>query len=114
VATRDMINTSAEQLGRDRDEALAEVQRLKDQAMRVGKEVGRYQEMLQANEWLSDLLALARSGEDIEGKRVRVIALLVLRGTAVWLKRNKANNQAVSSLRYATENLIREMEQWKT
>jgi len=114
AAARDMMNTLAEQLRRGRDEALVEVQQLKDEAMEFGKEVGRYQEMLQANQWLSDLLALIRSGEGIEGKRVRAIALYVLRGTAVWLKRNKANNQAVSSLSYATESLIREMEQWKT
>jgi chromosome segregation ATPase len=114
AAARDMINTSAEELRRGRDEALAEVQRLKDHAMKVGKGVGRYQEMLRANEWLSDLLALVKAEETIEGKRVRTIALSVLHGTAVWLKRNKANNQAVSSLSHTTESLIREMEQWKT
>jgi predicted nucleic acid-binding Zn-ribbon protein len=113
AAARDMMNRLAKELRRGYDEALAEVQRLNDEAMQVGKEVGRYQEMLQVNQWLSDLVALARGEETIEGKRVRAIALLVLRGTAVWLKRNKTNNLAVSNLSYTTESLIREMEQWK-
>ena len=113
VAARDMINTLAEELRRGHDEALAEVQRLKDEAVEVGKEVGRYEEMIQANQWLSELLALARGEESIEGKRVRVIALLVLRGTAAWLKQNKANNLGFSSLSFTLENLIREVEQWK-
>ncbi len=81
--------------------------------MKVGKEIGRYQEMLQANQWLGELLALVRGEETIEGKRVRAIALSVLRGTAAWLKHNKANNLAASTPSYTLENLIREVEQWK-
>ena len=113
AAARDMINTLAEELRRGHDEALAEVRRLKDEAVEVGKEIGRYEEMLQANQWLSELLALVRGEESIEGKRVRAIVLLVLRGTAAWLKHNEANNLAVSTLSFTLENLIREVEQWK-
>ena len=113
AAARDMINTLAEELRRGHDEALAEVRRLKDEAVEVGKEVGRYEEMIQANQWLSELLALARGEESIEGKRVRVITLLVLRGAAAWLKHNEINNLAVSTMSFTLENLIREVEQWK-
>jgi len=38
---------------------------------------------------------------------------LVVRGVAVWLKNNKAGNQIFSPLLSATENLVRELEQWK-
>ena len=113
VAARDTINRSVEQLRRGHDEALAEVRRLKDEAVEVGKEVGRYENILEVNQWLSELLALVRGEENVEGKRVRVITLLVLRGTAVWLKHNDANNLRFSSLSFATGNLIRELEQWK-
>ena len=113
AAARDMINTLAEELRRGHDEALAEVRRLKDEAVEVGKEVGRYEEMIQANQWLSELLALVRGEESVEGKRVRVIALLVLRGAAAWLKHNEVNNLAVSTMSFTLENLIREVEQWK-
>ncbi len=113
AVARDMINTLAEELRRGHDEALAEVRRLKEEAVEAGKEVGRHEEMIQANQWLSELLALARGEESIEGKRVRVIALLVLRGAAAWLKYNEANKLAVSSLSFTLENVIREVEQWK-
>jgi len=113
AAARDMVNTLAQELRRGHDEALAGVRQLMNEAVEVGKEVGRYQEMLRANQWLSDLIALARGEEGIEGKRVRAIALSVLRGITVWLKHNESNKLAVSTLSYTVENLIREMEQWK-
>jgi septal ring factor EnvC (AmiA/AmiB activator) len=113
AAASDMVNALAQELRHGHDEALAEVRRLKDEAVEVGKEVGRYEGMLQANQWLSELLALVRGEESIEGKRVRAIALSLLRGTAVWLKHNKANNLGFSTLSFTLENLIREMEQWK-
>ncbi len=84
-----------------------------DEAVKVGKEVGRCEEALQANRWLSELLALVQGEESIEGRRVRVIVLLLLRGTAAWLKHNESSNLAVSSLSFTVENLIREVEQWK-
>lgn len=107
---RDMINTLTQELRRGHDEALAEVRRLMDEAVKVGMEMGRYQEMLQANQWLSELLTLVRGEESIEGKRVRVIVLSVLRGAAVWLKHNEPNNLGLS---LTLENLIRDVEQWK-
>ena len=107
------IQRSVAELQRGLKEALAEVRRLKDEALEVGKEVGRYQQMLQDNKWLIDLEALVKGTESLEAKQVRVIVLAVLRGTAVWLKPNEANKPGLSSLSYAIGNLIRELEQWK-
>jgi hypothetical protein len=87
-----------------------EVRRLRDEALEVGREVGRYGEIVETNQWLRELLALVRGEESVEDKRVRVITLLVLRGITVWLKHH---NLEFSSLASATENLIREMERWK-
>lgn len=112
-AATDTINRLVEELRRGHDETLAEVRRLKDETLEVGKEIGQYEEILQANEWLNELLALIKGGESVAGKRVRAIALLVVRGVAVWLKHNKAENQIFSPLLSATENLVRELEQWK-
>lgn len=110
---RDTVDQLAKELRSEVDKAIAGVSQLRGQSLEVGKDIGRYEEMLQANQWLSELLALVRGEESIEGKRVRAIALLVLRGTAAWLKHNEANNLAVSTLSFTTENLIREVEQWK-
>jgi len=113
AAAKDTVNTLVQELRRGHDEALAEVRRLMDEAVAVGKEVGRYQEMLQANQWLSELMTLVRGEEVIEGKRVRVIVLSVLRGAEAWVKHNGANSLRFSSLSLSLENLIREVEQWK-
>jgi predicted nucleic acid-binding Zn-ribbon protein len=113
TAARDMVNTLSRELQRGHDEALAEVRQLMDEAVKVGKEIGRYQEILQANQWLSELQTLVRGEESIEGKRVRVIVLSVLHGTETWLKQNAANNLGLSSLSFTLENMIREVEQWK-
>jgi hypothetical protein len=86
-----------------------ETRRLKVETLEVGKQIGMFEEMLQANQWLSELLGLARGDESIEGERVRVITLLVLRGTEAWLK----HNLPISSLSSDMRSLIREVEQWK-
>jgi predicted nucleic acid-binding Zn-ribbon protein len=109
----DTINLLVEELRRGHSEALVEVRRLKDKALEVGKEVGRYEGILQVNEWLNELLALVRGEESLEGKRVRVIVLLVLRGAVAWLKHNKGENLVFSPLLSTAESLIRELEQWK-
>lgn len=110
---RDTINQLEGELQRGHDEALADVRRLRDEALELGIEVGQYKEMLQSNQWLSDLLALVRGEESVEGKRVRAITLLVLRGALAWLKQNQGSDLRFSTLSYAVGNLIGELEKWK-
>jgi chromosome segregation ATPase len=109
----DTINRLVEELRRGQSEALLEVQRLKSEAIEVGKNLGRYEEILQANDWLNGLLDLVRGDESLEGGQIRVIALPVVRGAAVWLKHNKGNNLVLSPLLSAAENLVRELERWQ-
>jgi predicted nucleic acid-binding Zn-ribbon protein len=110
---KETINRLGNELQRGNEEALAEVRRLRDEALEVGKEVGRYQGILEVNQWLNELLALVRGEESIEVKRVRVIALSVLRGVAAWLKCYESDNLGVSTISLTIDNLIRELEQWK-
>jgi uncharacterized phage infection (PIP) family protein YhgE len=112
-AARDTIKQLEGELRHGHDEALAEVQRLRDGALQLGIEVGQYKETLQSNQWLSDLLALVRGEEGIEGKRVRPIFLLVLRGALAWLKQNQASDLRFSTLSLTVGNLIGELERWK-
>ncbi len=107
------VNQLVDELRLGHNKALVEVRRLRDEALEVGREVGRYEQMLQANQWLSELLSLVRGEESLEGKRVRVIILSVLRGASVWLKHYEADNVGFSTISFATNNLIRELEQWK-
>lgn len=110
---RAAVNQLKAELERGHEDILAEVRRLTSEATEVGKELGHYQEILQSNDWLHALLALIRGEESLEGKQVKAISLLVLRGTTVWIKNNKADTFGFSTLSFPLENLISELEQWK-
>jgi chromosome segregation ATPase len=107
----DTINKLGEELRCGNDEALAEVRRLRDEAMEVGKDVGRYEGILQSCEWLDELLALVQGKENIAGKRVRTIALLVLQALHTWLKRQ--DSLSLTLLPHTVDALIGELERWK-
>jgi len=105
------ISKLRKELQRGNDDAIAEIQRLRDEAVDVGKEVGRCEGILQSNEWLNELLALMRGEENIEGKQVRIISLSVLRPLHVWLKRQSSLSYTL--LPVTVEKLISELERWK-
>jgi predicted nucleic acid-binding Zn-ribbon protein len=107
---QDTIGKLREELQHGNDEALAQIRRLRDEAVDVGKEVGRCEGILQSSKWLNELLALVRGEEEIEGKRVRIIALSIVRALHVWLKHQ--HSLSFTLLPVAVENLISELEQW--
>jgi hypothetical protein len=110
---RDTLAQLAKELRSEVDNTIAEVSKLRDKSLEAGKEVGRYEEMLETNAWLKELLALVRGERGIEAKRVRVIALLVARGVSNWLKAQDKYSAPFASLSSITDNFIRGLEQWK-
>jgi len=108
---QDTIGKLGEELQHGNDEALAEIRRLRDEAVYVGKEVGRCEGILQSSQWLNELLALVRGEEEIEGKRVRIIVLSVVRALHIWLNRQRSLSYTL--LPVTVENLISELERWK-
>jgi predicted nucleic acid-binding Zn-ribbon protein len=110
-----MAQQTIDKLGQDlrlgTEEALAEMRQLKDEAMEVGREVGRSEGILQVNQWLKELMALVRGEDGVEGKRVRVIALSVLRALHVWLERQ--HSTSLTLLPLTVKNLISELERWQ-
>lgn len=111
---QDTISKLVGELRRGNDEALAEIRRLRDEAVDVGKEVGRYEGILQVNEWLNELTALVRGEGNIEGNRVRIIVLPVVRAFHSWLKNHHSYSLPFTSLSFAVERLINDLETWKT
>jgi chromosome segregation ATPase len=107
---QDTIGKLGEELQHGNDEALAEIRRLRDEAVDLGKEVGRCEGILQSSQWLNELLVLVRGEEEIEGKRVRIIALSVVRALHIWLKRQ--HSLSYTLLPVTVENLISELERW--
>jgi predicted nucleic acid-binding Zn-ribbon protein len=108
---QDAVTKLNKDLRRGNNEALSEIRRLSDEAMEVGKDVGRYEGILRSCEWLDELLALVQGKENIAGKRVKVIALLVVRAIHTWSKRQ--DSLSYTFLPHAFETLIGEPERWK-
>jgi len=110
-----MAQETIDKLGQDlrlgTEEALVEVRRLKDEAIELGREVGQSEGILQVNQWLKELMALVRGEGGVEGKRVRVIALSVLRALHIWLERQQSASLTLLSL--TVKNLISELERWQ-
>ncbi len=110
---RDTVDRLTKELSSGVDKAIAEVGQLRNQALETGKEVGRYQEILEANAWLKELLALVRGEQGIEAKQVRTIGMLMAQGVRSWLKVQDNNSVTLMSLPTAIDNLIKELERWK-
>ncbi len=110
---QEAIDNFGEELRRGNEEALAEIRRLRDQALEVGSEVGRCQGILQVSEWLNDLPALIRGEEDIAGNRVKTLVLPVVRGLGIWLKRQHSYSLQYTGLSLTAERLINDLEAWE-
>ena len=110
---QEMITRLREELQRGNEEALVEIRRLRDEAIEVGSEVGRYQGMLEVSQWLNEVTALVRGDEGIEGARVRIIVLSVVRALRNWLKHQDSYSLQFTSLSLTAESLTSELEAWK-
>jgi transposase len=108
---QDAVAKFGEDLRHGNDEALAEVQRLRDEAVEVGREIGRYEGILKSCEWLDELLTLVQGKENIADERVKVIALLVVRAIHTWMKRQESISYTL--LQHTLETLIGQLERWK-
>jgi len=104
------VNQFAEELKHGNAEVLGLVRQLKDQAVEAGKEIGRYEGIVEVNQWLVELVSLVRGEESLQAERVRAILLSVLRGGQSWMK---GNNIGFGAPMYSTETLIGELERWK-
>lgn len=110
---QDTIERLGKDLQRGNEEALAEIRRLRDQALEVGSEVGRCQGILQASEWLNDLPAFIRGAEGITGNQVKTLVLPVVRGLGIWLKRQHSYSLQYTGLSLTAESLINDLEAWE-
>lgn len=90
--------------------SIVEVNKLRDQALKLGKELGKYNEMIESNKWIRGLLALVK-GDEVEPEQVRVIGVMVTRGLLNWMEHNSDNN-ALWQLKTYTTSLNGALERW--
>ena len=91
---------------------IIEVNKLGNQALRLGKELGQYNEIIESNKWLKGLLALVK-GDEMEPEKVRGIGITVLHPMITWLDHHSQDSGISWLLRSSISNLIGELERWK-
>ena len=113
MLARNTATRLSQQLGNSVEEAIREVQKLKNQALEVGSELGRCQALVEVNEWLRQLLALVRGDGNVTGNQVRVVGLALLRGVSAWLNQQPDEIRALSQLKVRITDTIEELERWR-
>ncbi len=85
---------------------------MKDQALEAGKEVGRYQGIVESNQWMVDLVSLTRGDDNLEAKRVRAVLTLVMRGAQPWMKKHQAQLNPTTLKEYI-DLVVLDLERWQ-
>ncbi|MFC1914790.1 hypothetical protein ACFLWK_00845, partial [Chloroflexota bacterium] len=93
-------------------ESTAEVNKLGDQALEIGKELGRFDETVKSNQWLITLNCLVK-GDSIDPSEVSRIGIMVLRGMQTCLETDTSDYGSPPLLKLQIDNLINELVQWK-
>ena len=109
---KDAVAKLREDLGNGVGETLLEVRSLRSEALELGQELGRYNAVVEANQWLQTLVALVRGDGAISAGDVRVVALAVLRGLQGWLQQNQGQILGQYLLATLVDSAIRELERW--
>ncbi len=112
-AAKELLKTFNGELQRGGDEILGTMQHVKDQTFDIGKEVGRYEGIVEANHWLVDLFALMKGDESLNPTQVRAILLPVIRGVQPWMKHNQEKVGMTSTIPQALALLVGGLEQWQ-
>jgi len=100
-------------LGDAMAQALVEVHKLTSEALKLGQEIGHYDAMVEANQWLETLVALAKGDGASSAKDVRTVGLTVLRGLNGWAHQNESQVSLPSGLTMRLNSTIEDLERWK-
>ena len=95
------------------NQALAEILELRNKALEAGNEIGRYHAIIEVNDWLRQLTALLRDGSGVNGKEVRTVGLMLLRGISAWLNQQPDKMGMPSQLKAKIAATIEALEQWR-
>lgn len=107
------VTSLKKNLGDGVSEGTFEINRLRNQALMLGKELGQFNEMIESNKWLKGLSAMVKGDEKLEPCQVRVIGITLMRAMHTWLEHYAQNNAVPYSLRSWISNTIGELEKWK-
>jgi len=108
---------AVEKLVQDLESSVADAQlameKLRDESVELGQEMGKIEATIEANEWLQNLLALAKGDSTVDARQVRGIALSVLRWVHIWFEDNQKDIEVPYWFRAQVSSMIQELVKWK-
>jgi len=114
ATARSTITKLKEDLGTGVRDSITEVDKLRNQALKLGRELGQFHEIIESNKWLKGLQALVKGDEEVDPDQVRVLGITVIQAIVTWLDRHSQDSGVPWLLRPSITNLIGELERWKT
>ena len=93
---------------------LSEINKLAEEALRVGKEVGKMEASIESSNWIKPLLSMVRGDNGLDDYQVRAIGLSVLRSILSWLNENRGQDIDLYLLINNMQSTITELEKWKS
>ena len=97
-------------LQKSSDEAVLEVQNIKNQALEVGQELGHFSGIVEADGWLKTLASLIKGDASASAAEVRTVALAVVLGLRSYMQHQGTPSYLLTTY---LNNVIQELEQWK-
>jgi predicted RNase H-like nuclease (RuvC/YqgF family) len=104
------IQTASDTLHTELAQGLSEIDKLKDRALTLGKEVGVMEAELQALGWIKPLMSLMDGSANIDKSQFRVISLRIFRVISLWLNGNSYNIPNVGKIKAYINGAIEEIE----
>lgn len=113
TATKNTITELKQNLRTGVGESISEVNKLKDQALELGKQLGQFDELVESNKWIKGLQSLINGDDEIESDQMRVIGIAVGHSLLTWVDRHSEGSGVPWLLKSSIINLIGELERWK-
>ena len=96
-------------LQKSSEEAVLEVQNIKNQALEVGQELGHFSGVIEANAWLRTLATLVKGDSTASPAEVRTVVLAVVLGLRSYMKHQGTPSYPLTT---HVNNVIQELGKW--
>jgi myosin heavy subunit len=94
-------------------EVIHNIEKLRDNALELGQELGRVEEIIKANQWLHTLLALVKGDVEVNALDVKTVLNIILVCFKRWTQRKSSQTYLTIGLTNCLDLFIKELERWK-
>ena len=92
---------------------MIKIEKINDDALRVGKEIGKLEADIDSTLWVKQLVSLVNGEENLKDHQVRVISLRVLKGISSRLNEPHVYDFGLDLAKTSISNVISGLERWK-